>query len=283
MQLRTVAAIIALCGSPALAQDPPAWTRATDPFPIVGPISYVGSEGLAAYLIRTPAGAILMDGTMAENVPAIERNIAASGVRMRDVKLILLSHAHFDHAAGVAGLQKASGAELVVGRGDASAMRTGVPPGETTYTAVNFPPAQVGRAVRDGDRVTLGGVTLTAIATPGHTPGCTSWSMRVVERGRPLDVLFLCSMTVAGNKLFGNRRYPTIVADFRRSFARIAGVHADVVLPFHPEFGDVMARHQRKAGGQTDAFVAPELLPKLVADARAAFDAELARQQTPPR
>ena len=282
--MRLLSLLALLFATPALAQDPPAWTKPTAPFPVIGPISYVGTEGLAAYLIRTPAGAILMDGTMAENVPAIERNIAASGVNMRDVKLILLSHAHFDHAAGVAGLQRASGASLVVGAGDAEAMRTGVSPGEVTYQPTNFPPARVGRTVRDGDRVTLGGVTLTAIATPGHTPGCTSWSMRVVDQGRASDVLFLCSLTVAGNRLVGNRRYPAIVADFRGSFARLASVHADVVLPFHPEFADVMGRHRRQAAGAADAFVAPELLPRLVADARTAFDADLAKQQgQPPR
>jgi glyoxylase-like metal-dependent hydrolase (beta-lactamase superfamily II) len=278
--IRSVAALLLTA---ATAGDPPAWTRPTAPFPIIGPIHYVGTEGLAAYLIRTREGAILIDGTMAENVPAIRRNIAAAGVPIGQVRRILLTHAHFDHAAGIAGLQRASGARLVVGAGDAEAMRTGVPPGETSYGVIRFPPARVDGVIRDGETVTLGGVTLTAHATPGHTPGCTSWTMRVVDRGRPLRVLFPCSLTVAGNRLIGNRRYPGIVADFRRSLAAMARVGADVVLPAHPEQADVIARGRRSAAGERDAFVAPDLWPKLVREAAAAFEAELAKQQAAVR
>jgi len=264
----------------AFAQaDPPAWTRPIAGFPIVGPISYVGTEGLASYLIKTPAGAILIDGTMAENVGAIRRNVEAAGVPIRAVKLILLTHAHFDHAAGLAGLQRASGARLVVGAADAEAVRTGVPPGETSYGVIRFPPARVDRAVRDGDTVRLGGVTLTAVATPGHTPGCTSWAMTVVDRGRPRRALFACSITVAGNRLVGNRRYPGIVADFRRSFARLARTRADILLPMHPEGADVIERGRRLALGEREAFVAPGLLQKTVNEARAAFEVEVTKQR----
>lgn len=262
----------ALTGS-AAAQDPPAWTRAIAPFNVIGRIDYVGTEGLAAYLIHTPAGAILIDGTLEQNAPLIARSILARGVRVRDVKLILLSHAHFDHAGGLAALKRASGARLIAGAGDRAALESGIPPGETSYGVIRFPAVKVDRAVRDGDRVTLGGVTLTAVATPGHTPGCTSWALRLHRQGRPVDVLFACSLTVAGNRLVGNRAYPGIVADFRRSFARLAARRADVVLPFHPETVDLMGRVARSA------VIDPAVLPKLVQDARVAFDAELAGQQ----
>lgn len=277
---RLLTVLVLALAAPAGAQlDPPAWTRPTAAFPIVGPIWYVGTEGLAAYLIKTPRGAILLDGTLEENVPAIERNIVAAGVRLTDVRLLLNSHAHFDHAAGLARLKRDTGARLAAGRGDRDALITGTPPGETSYGVVRFPPVAVDRAVRDGERVTLGGVTLTAHATPGHTPGNTSWSMRVVDGGRPLTVLFAGSLTVAGNKLVGNRRYPGIVADFRRSFAAMARLRPDVVLPFHPEGADVRGRAARAAAEEAGAFVAPGLWAKLVADARLAFEAELARQQ----
>ena len=249
------------------------------PFHVVGPIWYVGSEGLAAYLIKTRDGAILLDGTMAENVPAIERNIESLGVRMRDVKLLLNSHAHFDHAAGLAKLKADSGARLAAGIGDRAALDTGVPPGETNYGVIRFPAVHVDRAVRDGEQVRLGEVVLTAHATPGHTPGNTSWSMRVAESERQLDVVFMGSLTVAGNRLVGNRRYPGIVGDFRRSCAVMAALPADVVLPAHPEMADVIGRGKRVAAGEAGAFLAPGLLARLTAQAKAAFEVELTRQQ----
>ena len=248
--------LLGLAASASAQLDPPAWTRPIAPFHVVGPIWYLGTEGLAAYLIRTRDGAILLDGTMAANVPAIERNIAAVGVSIRDVRVLLNSHAHFDHAAGLAKLKADSGARLIAGIGDRTALDTGVPPGETSYGVIRFPPVHVDRAVRDGEQVRLGGVTLTAHATPGHTPGNTSWSMRIVEGGKPLDIVFAGSLTVAGNKLVGNRRYPGIVADFQRSFVAMAALHADVVLPAHPEMADVLGRGRRAAAGDAQAFVA---------------------------
>jgi glyoxylase-like metal-dependent hydrolase (beta-lactamase superfamily II) len=256
---------VAMLAGPALAKDPPAWTRPIAPFNVIGPIDYVGTEGLAA--------AILIDGTMAENAATIERSIIARGVRMRDVKVLLLSHAHFDHAGGLAALKRASGARLAAGAGDRAALESGVPPGETSYGVIRFPAVKVDRAMRDGERVTLGGVTLTAVATPGHTPGCTSWSLRLRQAGKPVDVLFACSVTVAGNRLVGNRRYPGIVGDFRRSFTRLGAMSADVVLPFHPESVDLMARRAR--GTLVDRAV----LPEMVREARVGFEAELAKQQ----
>ncbi|PTQ65851.1 metallo-beta-lactamase class B [Sphingomonas sp. PP-CE-3G-477] len=260
------------------AADPRAWTRPQAPFPIAGPITYVGSEGIAAYLIKTSAGAILIDGTLAENAGMIERNIANAGVRSRDVKLILVTHAHFDHAAGVAALKRATGARVVAGARDVGALETGVPPGETSYGVIRFPPVHVDRGVRDGDKVKLGNVTLTARATPGHTPGCTTWTMQIPAKPRALDVVFPCSVSVAGNRLIGNRAYPGIVADYRRSIAMLGMLHADIVLPSHPELADVIARGQRRKAGDTNAFIDPALLPKIVAKAKVAFDADLAKQ-----
>lgn len=279
MIMRWLVPLTLVAATPAAAQlDPPAWTQPIAPFHVVGPIWYVGTQGLAAYLIRTRDGAILLDGTMAENVPAIERNIASLGLRMRDVKLLLNSHAHFDHAAGLAKLKADSGARLAAGMGDREALDTGVPPGETSYGVIRFPAVHVDGAVRDGERVRLGEVVLTAHATPGHTPGNTSWTMRVSQGGRTLTVVFAGSLTVAGNRLVGNLRYPGIVADFRRSFAAMAALPADVVLPAHPESADVIGRGRRAAAGDAGAFVAPGLLAKLTAEARASFEVELARQ-----
>ncbi len=267
-----IAAVAALPG-PAVAKDPPAWTRPIAPFRVIGPIDYVGTEGLAAYLIHTSGGAILIDGTMEQNAPAVARNIVAQGVRLRHVKLILVSHAHFDHVAAIAALKRMTGAKLAAGAGDRAALDSGIPPGETSYGVIRFPAVRVDRVVRDGDRVTLGNVTLRAVSTPGHTPGCTSWSMRIVQNRRPVDVLFACSLTVAGNRLVGNRRYPGIVADFQKSFDRLGAMKADVVLPFHPESVDLMGRVAR------NTLIDRAVLPKMVGDARAAFATDLAKQR----
>ena len=280
-RVRSWVGVLAIATSAPLllgAADPPAWTRPQAPFPIAGPITYVGSEGIAAYLIRTSTGAILIDGTLAENAGMIERNIAAAGVRPQDVKFILVTHAHFDHAAGVAALKRATGARVAAGARDVRALETGTPPGETSYGVIRFPPVHVDRGVRDGDKVTLGNVTLTARATPGHTPGCTTWMMQIPAKPRPLDVVFPCSVSVAGNRLIGNRAYPGIVADYRRSIAMLGTLHADIVLPSHPELADVIVRGQRRKAGGTTAFVDPTLLPKIVKKAKVAFDADLAKQ-----
>jgi glyoxylase-like metal-dependent hydrolase (beta-lactamase superfamily II) len=190
----------------AAASDPPAWTRPIAPVHLIGPIDYVGTEGLAAYLIRTPAGAILIDATMRENVPAIRANIERLGVPIRSVKLILVTHAHFDHASGDAAMKRITGARVVAGAGDRAALESGKPAGENLGGAVDFPAVHVDRAIRDGETVSLGGITLTARDTPGHTPGCTTWTTQVADRGRPLVVVFPCSVSVAGNRLIGNRR-----------------------------------------------------------------------------
>ena len=270
-----ICAVVLTVAAPAVAQDPPAWTRATAPFHIVGPIYYVGSEGLAAYLIKTSKGAILIDATLAENAPLVEANIERVGVKMHDVKYLLLSHAHGDHAGGLKALKAASGATLITGAEDRAAVEAGRPTTDNPYNS-DFPAAQVDRVVRDGDVVRLGDVALTARSTPGHTAGCTTWTMRVNEGKRRLNVVFPCSLTVAGNRLFGNRETPNIVAVYRASFAKVAALPADVVLPAHPEFADVLERHAR---GGVAAWIDPGLLKSIVAEARVSFDAELAKQK----
>ena len=250
----------------APASDPPAWTRPIAPFHIIGNVYYVGSEGLAAYLITTPKGAILLDGTMEANVPAIEANIKSLGVELSDVKILLNSHAHFDHADGLAHLKRDTGATMMAMKGDVWALENGKHFGDQNYVGT-FTPVKVDRVLADGEKVELGGVTMTALATPGHTSGCTTWVLPVRIKAGVKTVVFPCSMTVAGNKLVGNRQYPGIVADFRRTFDRMARLKADVVLPAHPELADVTTR-------KGDEFLQPTLLPKLVADARAAFEKE---------
>lgn len=267
-------ALLATAPASANTPDPPAWTRPIAPFHLLGPIDYVGSEGIAAYLIHTRAGAILIDGTMEANADMVRRNIEAMGVPIRSVKWILVSHAHYDHVGAVAALARASGAKVAAGAGagDVSALGQGKAPGETSYTPVPYPPVHVDRAIRYGDRVMLGGRALTAHATPGHTPGCTTWTMRIAGKDRPLAVIFPCSVSVTGNRLIGNKAYPGIVADYRRSIEALGAMKADVVLPANPEIADVQGRARR------GELIDPALLGEVVTEARSDFEAELKRQ-----
>lgn len=281
--LRAAAIAIVSLAAPAAAQGPASWTEPAAPFQITDDIAYVGSKGLAAYLIRGSDGLILIDGTMAENVPAIERNIQALGFKLSDVKLLLNSHAHFDHAAGLAQLKADTGARLVASAADRRALETGVPPSVVSYGVVRFPPVTVDDTLADGRPVRLGNLALTPMLTPGHTPGCTTWSTTSTYQGRAVRVVFPCSQTVAGNKLVGNSGYPGIVADYRRSFPKMAALKADIVLPFHPEAGDLMARAERQRAGERGAFLAPDLLQRITAQSKATFEAELAKEQAAAR
>lgn len=285
---RGVLALVAALGAAILsaphagavsASQHPAWTRPVAPFRVVGDVYYVGTEGLAAYLIVSPKGDVLLDGTLPENAPLIERNIEKLGFRVTDVKVLVNSHAHFDHAGGLARLKRDSGARLWASAGDRWALEHGRHRGDDDYGGGRFPPVAVDHVVGDGETVRLAGIALTAVLTPGHTPGCTTWSLPVRDGGRSLQVVFPCSTSVAGNILVGNRAYPTIVADYRSSFARLAALKADVVLTNHPELADVLGREKRRRAGSTDAFVDPGQLSRLVEESRRNFEAELAKQQ----
>jgi len=264
----------------ASARDPANWTKPTRPYRIAGSVYYVGSEGLSAYLIASSKGHVLLDGgPSAQGGKLIEANIVALGFKLSDVKILINTHAHFDHAGGLAQLKADTGAKLYASAGDRPALEKGVHIGDNDNGPTPFPAVKVDKTVRDEEKIKLGETTLTAHLTPGHTPGCTAWSLPVVERGRPLNVVFSCSTSVAGNVLVGNKAYPRIVADYRSSFAKLKALPADVFLPSHEEQGDLVAKRQRVLRGQVDAFIDPTAMGKFVAASEAAFDKELARQQ----
>jgi metallo-beta-lactamase class B len=262
--------------APASAEDPPAWSTPVKPFRIVGNVYYVGTKGLAAYLIVSNKGAILLDGTIAENAPLVERNIEEVGVPLHEVKRLISDHAHSDHVGALARIKRDTGAEFLASAGDRWALEHGRARGDTNYKPQPFAPIKVDRVVRDGEQIELGDVALTAHLTPGHTPGCTSWSTTVEDQGRQLNVLFLCSITVAGNILVGNRAYPEIVSDYRATFRKLEAIKADIVLTSHPEVADVLGREARREAGETDAFIDPKLLASLAASFSAAFESALA-------
>lgn len=175
--------IAAVTAPPVLAQDPPEWSAPVKPFRIAGNVHYVGTQGLAAYLITTRDGAILIDATLAQNAGQIERNIESLGVPLREVKLLLSDHAHADHVGAMAQLKRDTGARFLASEGDRWALENGRNEGDNNYGVMPFEPIPVDEVIRDGQTVRLGEVELTVHLTPGHTRGCTSWSMTVDDRG----------------------------------------------------------------------------------------------------
>jgi len=255
------------------------WSQPTEAFKITDHIYYVGTRGLASYLLVSNGQAILLDGTLAENVKPIEDNIKALGFRLDDVKIILSSHAHYDHVAGIAQLKHSSGAIFMAMEQDVPALESGIPESDTNYGVVRFPAIKVDRTLHDGDVVTLGDLRMTATLTPGHTKGCTTWSLMDSDTGAQRQVIFPCSISVAGNYLVRNKVYPDIVQDFRTSFERLDAMKADIVLPSHPQVTDLFEQKARRDDGDKNAFVKPGLLKKIVEQSRVAFEKELKIEQ----
>lgn len=266
---------------PQSREQRPVWNRPIAPFRIAGNVHYVGTEQLAAYLITGERGHILIDGGMPESAEQIAANIRRLGFRLSDVDILLINHAHMDHAGGVARLKQLTGARLLASAGDRPELESGKIAYRDEYWP--FPPVKVDGVLRDGQRVRLGATVLATHLTPGHTKGCTSWTMRVREGGRPLDVLFACSLTAAGQPLTNDARYPNAVADFGRTFAKLRLLRADIFLNYHAEFFDLAAKRKRLDGGDALAFVDPQELPRQIARAEAVFRADLAKEQAARR
>lgn len=267
----------------AAGVDTAAWTRATPPVPISAGLYYVGTAGLSSFLITTPQGHILIDGGMPENAPLIEASIAAAGFNIRDVRYLLNSHAHFDHAGGLAQLKADSGAQMVASAGDKPALEAGrVDYGPSADTP--FPAVRVDRVIGDGETVTLGGVTLTAHLTPGHTRGCTTWTMPVTNprNGERGTALFHCSTTVAG-ALLVPPSYPGQVDDFRATFKAIREMNASIFLSNHAEFFDLKDKSALVAAGETNAFWDYRELQIFNTRMEEAFEMELSRQMAARR
>ena len=274
-------ALAAAVAAPAARADMPAnWSKPIRPYRVVGNIYYVGTEGISSWLITSSEGLILLDaGPTPEVGKQIERNIATLGFRLADVKILINSHAHYDHAGALAQLKADTGAKLWISRGDAPAVEQGHHIGDNANGPTPFAAAKVDKSFGDNAKLKLGETTLIAHLTPGHTAGCTTWTTQVIEKGRPLNVTFPCSLSVAGNILVGNKTHKTIVTDYRASFVKMRALPTDVMLPAHEEQGDLLAKRQKMLRGDPNAFVDPSELGKFVDASEAAFNQELAHQQ----
>jgi metallo-beta-lactamase class B len=214
---------------------------------------------------------------MEESAAQLAANIRKLGFRMGDVKIMLINHAHWDHSGGLADLKRFSGARLLASAAD----RPDLESGRSSYRTDIAPaaPVRVDRVIRDGETIRLGATRLVTHLTPGHTKGCTSWTMRTEEAGRALDILFACSLTPAGQRLVNDPGYPRAAADFRTTFAKLKRLKADIYLNYHPSFFDMEAKRARQQAGEALAFVDSAELPQRIAAAQATFEQELARQQ----
>lgn len=281
MKALIAALILAVVASPltALAAGDPAWSAPHAPYRVAGNIYYVGTAGIGVYLIATTKGAILLDASTEEGAGVVEANIQALGFKLSDVKYLIETHAHVDHIGGMARLKRDTGATFIAAAADRHALESGRHDIDNEYGGWTFPPVKIDRTITDGQRLTVGGTTLTAHLTPGHTRGDTAWTTDISDNGVIRRVLFYGSTTTAGNVLVGNRSYPNIVADYRLSFRRLKALTADILLANHPEFADLEAKYQAQLKGKADAFVDPQALPKLVARSEADFETELKRQQ----
>jgi len=254
------------------------WNTPTEPFRMIGNVYYVGTDGLASYLITSPQGHILVDTVMPEVTSQIKANIEKLGFKVADIKYLLNTHAHIDHTGGLAEMKQASGAQLVAGEADKPLLEGGYYPGAREETALNFPPVKVDRTVREGDTVTIADVTLTARETPGHSPGCTSWEFSVKDGDATRSALIFCSGTVALNRLVTNPTYPGIVTDYKKTFARAQDMKPDVLLAPHPEMYKMAEKRAKLAEGGPNPFVNPGEFNAYAATLEKAFEDALAKQ-----
>ena len=261
------------------------WRTPTTPARIVGPIYYVGTRDLGVYLFTTPAGHILLDGAVPGAAPDILRSIRTLGFKPEDVRILLISQAHFDHVGTLAALKKATGATVMVMSGDEGLVRDG---GASDYLfardpAMRFEPVAVERVLRDGETVSLGNIALRALRTPGHTPGTTTWTTSVRDRGRRYSVVFPGSTSInPGTRLGAAPSYPGIADDLRHSFEVLAGLKPDIFLTAHAAAFDFEKKRERAMLEGPPAYVDPAGYAAYVAARRADFAKALSESSGRP-
>jgi metallo-beta-lactamase class B len=276
LALSAAAAVALFATVPASAQSP-SWNKPTEPFHIIGNLYYVGTEGLASYLFVGPQGNILIDGATAEGAPMIEANIAKLGFKVSDIKILLNTHAHYDHSAGLAQLKKDTGAQFYAMEGDVSALEGGFYLGSESVKAMGAPPVKVDGPLHDGSEVKLGSIKLKANLTPGHTRGCTSWGFTVQDGAKSYDGLIFCSATVAANRITPPLQYDGVIADYRRTFVKAKAMKVDIPLAPHPEFfGELQKAAKAKADPKApNPFIAPAEFKPFIEKAEADFEKTL--------
>jgi len=265
----------------AFAQATPDWTNPFPPYRIIGNVYYVGSQGLASYLITTKEGHILINSSLESSVPLIRESIEKLGFKFGDVKILLISHAHWDHCAGSASIKELTGAKYMVMDADVPEIEAG---GKGNFQYGDSPtsryqPTKVDRVLHDGEVVKLGDAVLTAHLTPGHTKGTTTWTMKAKEGDRTYNVVIIGSPNVnAGYKLVNNALYPQIASDYERMFRVLKLLPCDVFLGAHGNYYGMEAKYARMKEHAANPFIDPEGYRSYVAEREQTFRAELAKQ-----
>ena len=278
---RVLILVLSIGGSVAAASHPD-WTEPFPPFHIAGNLYYVGSKGLANYLIVTPQGNILINSDLEANVPMIQASIEKLGFKFKDTKILLISHAHWDHDAGSGMIKERTGATYMVMDADVPVVESG---GKADFQygsdpATLYRPSKVDRVLHDGDEVKLGDTILVAHLTPGHTKGCTTWTMKVTEGGKTYDVVIVGSPNVnEGYKLVDNSSYPQIAEDYERMWRVLKSLHCDFFLGAHGAYFGLEEKFPLMKAGGVNPFIDPEGYKKYVAQKDEEFHAELAKQK----
>jgi metallo-beta-lactamase class B len=278
MSIRT--GLILLTLTAGLFAQTPDWTEPFPPHKVAGNVYYVGSRGLSSYLITTTQGHILINSSLEQSVPLIQASIEKLGFRFSDVKILLISHAHWDHCAGSAKIKQITHAKYMVMDADAKEIEAGGK-GDFQYDSPenHYAPTKVDRILHDGDQVKLGGTTLVAHLTPGHSKGCTTWTLKVDEGGKNLDVVIVGSPNVnTGYKLVNNALYPQIATDFERTFRVLKALPCDVFLGAHGVYYGMEEKFPRIKPDAPNPFIDPEGYKSYIAEREQAFRSELKKQ-----
>jgi metallo-beta-lactamase class B len=286
--------ILAFIQAPAFKADPPhqcddcpTWNKPREPFKVYGNTYYVGTDGLSSILITGDAGHILLDGGLEQSAPQIDANIRKLGFRTEDIKLIVNSHGHFDHAAGIAALQRFSGAVVAASASGAKALEDGIntpddPQAGFPKKFIGFPPVKNVKVIRDGEVQHVGSLAITPVFTPGHAPGSTTWTWRSCEGSRCLNIVYADSISAVSAPGFKFTEHPELIAQLRRSITRLGELPCDVMVSTHPGFTQIDDKLKRRAvmkAGDPDPFIDPNLCKAYAANAMKGLESRLAEEK----
>ena len=264
-----LALLLSVIQAPTFRSDPPhkcgdcdEWNKPREPFKIFGNSYFVGTDGLSAILIAGNQGLILLDGGLEQSAALIDANIRKLGFKTEDVKLIVNSHGHYDHAGGIAALQRASGATVAASPSGADALQRGENTTDDPQYGFGkadnaFPPVKNVKVIKDNEVLSVGNIAITAVFTPGHTPGSTTWTWRSCEGSQCLNLVYADSISAVAAPGFKYTAEPERVSLFRRSISRVAELPCDIVVSTHPSatrLDDKIKKRAAQKGGP-DPFV----------------------------
>ena len=292
LRLTVLALLLSFSQAPLFKSDPPhkcgdcdEWNKPREPFKVFGNTYFVGTDGLSAMLIAGDAGLVLLDGGLEQSAALVDANIRKLGFKTEDVKLIVNSHGHYDHAGGIAALQRASGATVAASPSGADALQRGENTTDDPQFGFGkadnaFPPVKNVKVIRDNEVLRVGNIAITAIFTPGHTPGSTTWSWQSCEGSRCLNMVYADSISAISAPGFKFTAEPERVNAFRRGITRLAELPCDIVISTHPQATNLDEKIKKRAAqkGDPDPFV-DQGCKALAATAMKGLEARIAEEK----